>query len=154
MLRYESLIKNTGSDSFSGEERSLQVALHSRGRSIGACIGVCYLLHGLILALFCGPLSHPQETRQQKADLSSDPELQKGIALARKGDFKSAEQAFEKALTLHPLDARVLTGLGQVQEQLGRLAESVETFRKVIEIDPLSSEAHENLGIALLGNSQ
>ena len=125
------------------------MAPHSRGQSIGACIRVCYLLPGLILAFFCGPLSHPQEARQQKADLSSDPELQKGIALARKGDFKSAEEAFEKTVTLHPLDARVLTALGQVQEQLGRLPESVETFRKVVELDPLSAEAHENLGIAL-----
>jgi tetratricopeptide (TPR) repeat protein len=36
-----------------------------------------------------------------------------------------------------------------VQEQLGELPESIETFRKVIELDPRSPEAHENLGIAL-----
>lgn len=130
------------------------MALHSRGRSICAFIRLCCPLLGLILVLFSGPLSRPQEMRHQKADLSSDPELQKGIALARKGDFESAEEAFKQAVTLHPRDALVLTAFGQVQEQLGRLAESVETFRKVIEIDPLSSEAHENLGIALLGNSQ
>jgi tetratricopeptide (TPR) repeat protein len=125
------------------------VALYSRGQSKGACIRLCCLLPGLILASLSGSLSHSQETRQQKDDLSSGLELEKGIALARKGDFKSAEVAFEQAVTLHPRDARVLTALGQVQEQLGRLPESVETFRKVIELDPLSAEAHENLGIAL-----
>ena len=75
--------------------------------------------------------------------------MQRGIALAQKGDFKKAEEAFEQAVALHPRDARALTALGQVQEQLGKLPESIETFRKVIELDPLSADAHENLGIAL-----
>lgn len=103
----------------------------------------------MILASFGSSLPCSQEKRAQKADLSSDPELQKGIALAQKGDFKKAQEAFEQAVTLHPSDARALTALGQVQEQLGELSESIETFRKVIELDPLSPEAHENLGIAL-----
>jgi tetratricopeptide (TPR) repeat protein len=103
----------------------------------------------LILALFSGSLSRSQETRSQKSDLSSNPDLQQGIVLAQKGDFEKAEEAFEKAVTLHPQDARALTALGQVQEQLGKLPESIVTFRKVIELDPLSADAHENLGIAL-----
>ena len=131
------------------EEWGLQVALPGRGQSIGACIGLYCLLAGLILALFSGSLSRSQETRQQKDDPSSSPELQRGIALAQKGDFKKAEEAFEQAVTLHPSDARALTALGQVQEQLGKLPESIETFRKVIELDPRSADAHENLGIAL-----
>ena len=138
-----------GDVSNSGEERSLQVALQGREHSIGHCIRLCYLLTSLILASFGSTLSCSQEKRAQKADLSSGPELQKGIALAQKGDFKKAEEAFEQAVTLHPRDARALTALGQVQEQLGELPESIETFRKVIELDPLSPEAHENLGIAL-----
>ena len=125
------------------------MALQSRGQSIGACIRLCCLLASLILALFSGSLSRSQEARLQKDDLSSSPELQRGIALARKGDFKKAEEAFEQAVALHPRDARSLTALGQVQEQLGKLPESVETFRNVIELDPLSADAHENLGIAL-----
>ena len=125
------------------------MALHNRGQSIGACVRLSCLLPGLILASSSDSLSRSQEMRQQKADPSSGPELQRGIALAQKGDFKKAEEAFEQAVALHPRDARALTALGQVQEQLGKLPESVETFHKVIELDPLSSEAHENLGIAL-----
>jgi tetratricopeptide (TPR) repeat protein len=105
-------------------------------------------LASLILALFAGSLSRSQETSQQKDDVSSSPELQRGIALAQKGDFKQAEETFEQAVALHPRDARALTALGQVQEQLGKLPESIETFRKVIELDPRSADAHENLGIA------
>jgi tetratricopeptide (TPR) repeat protein len=130
------------------------VALHSRGQSIGACIGHYFLLASLILALCSGSLSHSQERRQQKDDLSSSPELQRGIALAQKGDFKRAEEAFEQAVTLHPRDARALTALGQVQEQLGKLPEAIETFRKVVELDPRSADAHENLGIALGDRSE
>jgi len=116
-------------------------------------MGSYYLLASLILALFSGFLSHSQETRHQKVDLSSDPELQRGISLARKGDFKKAEEAFEQAVALHPDDPRTLTALGEVQAQLGRLPESIETFRKVIELDPLSASAHENLGIAFADGS-
>jgi tetratricopeptide (TPR) repeat protein len=138
-----------GSESFSCEEWGLRVALPGRGQPIGPCIGLYCLLASLILAIFSGSLSRSQETRQQKDELSASPELQRGIALAQKGDFKKAEEAFEQAVTLHPRDARTLTALGQVQEQLGKLPESIETFRKVIELDPRSADAHENLGIAL-----
>ena len=123
--------------------------LHSRGQSIGACIGLYSLLASLILVIFSGSLSRSQEARQQKDGLSASPELQRGIALAQKGDFKRAEEAFEQAVTLHPRDARALTALGQVQEQLGKLPESIAIFRKVIELDPRSADAHENLGISL-----
>ena len=141
--------QGAGSESFSREERSLQVPLLSRGQSIGACIGRYCLLASLILVIFAGSLSRSQETPEQKDGLSASPELQRGIALAQKGDFKKAEEAFEQAVTLHPRDARSLTALGQVQEQLGKLPESIETFRKVIELDPSSADAHGNLGIAL-----
>ncbi len=127
--------------------------LHSRGQSIGACIGLYFPLAGLILALCSASLLRSQETPQQKDHLSSSPELQRGIALAQKGDFKKAEEAFEQAVILHPRDARALTALGQAQEQLGKLPESIETFRKVIELDPRSADAHENLGIALADRS-
>ena len=138
-----------GSELFSREEWGLQVALPSRGQSRAKCIGLCCLLASLVVALFSSSLSRSQETRQQKDDRSFSPELQRGIALAQKGDFKKAEEAFEQAVALHPRDARSLTALGQVQEQLGKLPESIETFRKVIEFDPSSADAHENLGIAL-----
>ncbi len=125
------------------------MALQSQGTSIGARISFCCLLPTLILASFSGSPFHSQETRQQKAGQSSDPQFQRGIALAQKGDLENAEKAFEQAVALNPSDPRALTALGQVQEQLGKLPESIETFRKVIELDSGSAEAHENLGIAL-----
>lgn len=125
------------------------MALHSRGQSIDESISLYCLLASLILAPFSASLSRSQETRRRNAGLSSGSDLQSGIARTQKGDFKKAEEACEQALNLHPCDARVLTALGQVQEQIGKLPESIETFRKVIELDPHSADAHENLGIAL-----
>src|SRR3984957_8398543 len=115
-----------------------------QSRSVNRCCGRYCLWAGLLLALFfSGSLSRAQATRQQNDDLSSGPELQQGIALAQKGDFQKAEEAFEQAVALHPSDARALTALGEVQEQLGKLPESIETFGKVIALDPRSADAHE-----------
>jgi tetratricopeptide (TPR) repeat protein len=100
-------------------------------------------------ASLSGSASQSQQTRQSQADQASDPMLEKGIALARKGDFKQAEEAFQQAVTNQPNDPRALTALGQVQEQLGKTPDSIETFSKVIALDPRSSDAHVNLGIAL-----
>ena len=125
------------------------MTIHCRGQATHAHMSLRLLLPCLILVSLPCSLSRSQETRLRDPGKSSSPELERGIALARKGDFKKAEQAFEQAVTLHPGDARALTALGQVQEQLGQLPESIETFNKVIDLDPLSAEAHENLGIAL-----
>ncbi len=142
---------NAGAENLSnsGEKRRLQVAFHTRQHSLGSYSRSFGVLTSLILASFVTPQSSPQEKHAVNADLSSGPDLERGIALAQKGDFKKAEEAFEQAVTLHPHDPRALTALGQVQEQLGDLPESIETFRKVIELDPRSPETHENLAIAL-----
>jgi len=130
-------------------ERSFQVELDRRGQANDVWGSLCCLLLGLILASFSGSTSHCQGVRQQEADRTSDPTLDAGIALARKGKFEAAEVAFMQAVALHPNDPRALTALGQVQDQLGKVPDSIETFRKVIALDPQSADAHVNLGIAL-----
>ncbi len=109
---------------------------------------------GLILALSPWPRSHAQDRQSSSADGLSTRGLETGIALAQKGDLRGAEGAFERAVRLHPNDARALTALGQVQEQLGKSSESIETFRKVVGLDPNSADAHVNLGIALGDHSE
>jgi tetratricopeptide (TPR) repeat protein len=103
----------------------------------------------VILAAFPWSLSKSQVKQTPGADSSFNERLEAGIALARKGDLKGAEGAFAQAVMVRPQDPRALTALGQVQEQLGKVTESIETFQRVVGIDPLSSEAHVNLGIAL-----
>jgi tetratricopeptide (TPR) repeat protein len=108
----------------------------------------CLWLGLILVSIFLSP-SFCQQASKSKADSASDPALEAGISLAQKGDFTGAEKAFEQVVANHPRDARALTALGQVQDQLGQLSESIENFRKVIVLDPLSPDAHVNLGIAL-----
>jgi len=120
-----------------------------QGECKSASIGHCGISLGLILALSSCCPSHCQDRQSPEVDRPSNPGLKAGVDLAQKGDLKGAEEAFEREVTLHPKDPRALTALGQVQEQQGKLLESIATFRKVIELDPLSADAHVNLGIAL-----
>jgi len=134
--------------------KGFQMANVGRWHSKIACTGNCGIWLGLILALSsCSP-SHAQDRQSSRAKGASNQGLETGIVLAQKGDLKGAEEAFERAVMLHPTDARALTALGQVQEQLGKLSESIETFRKVIGLDPLSADAYVNLGIALGDHSE
>ena len=78
------------------------MAHQSRQSSIRSCC----LLAGLILASFPSSFSCIQEQQPEKADLSSGPESQRGIAFAQKGDFTKAEEAFEQAVTRSSLSER------------------------------------------------
>jgi tetratricopeptide (TPR) repeat protein len=103
----------------------------------------------MILAALPWSRSQSQVKQAQGTVPSFNESLDAGIVLARKGDLKGAEGVFAQAVMVRPQDPRALTALGQVQEQLGKIPESIETFQRVVGIDPLSSEAHVNLGIAL-----
>jgi tetratricopeptide (TPR) repeat protein len=75
--------------------------------------------------------------------------LNLGLMLARKDQFADAE----KELLMAPPTVRSLTGLGMVPTRLGK-PEAIETFRKVMSLDPGSAEARLNLGIALADNEK
>ena len=101
---------------------------------------------GVILVLSSCSMSHAQDRPSSTSDRSSPTDkLETGIALARKGDLKGAEEAFERAVVIQPKDARALTALGQVQEQEGKLPDSIAIFHKVIGLDPPLPDAHVNL---------
>jgi len=75
--------------------------------------------------------------------------LNLGLILASEDRFAEAEIAIQNTLRIAPKHVPALTALGIVEVRLGHRDLSVETFRKVIALDPGSSEAHLNLGIAL-----
>ena len=72
------------------------------------------------------------------------------LILAGRGDLQEARKDLETALSAEPGNIKALTALGMVQGRLGEAA-AVETFRKVVKLDPKSPEAHLNLGIAIAG---
>ncbi|MES1261444.1 MAG: tetratricopeptide repeat protein, partial [Acidobacteriota bacterium] len=73
-----------------------------------------------------------------------DAHLNLGLIMAGKGQLGDAE----KELLLAPPSVRALTGLGMVQTRLGK-ADAIDTFRRVVALEPSSAEARLNLGIAL-----
>jgi tetratricopeptide (TPR) repeat protein len=105
----------------------------------------CFVLLAVALAI-CSAGS-PQSGEQSSVQRTFNESLQRGVSAAQNGNLRAAEEAFHYAVSLRPRDPFALTALGQVEEQLGKYAESVHTFREVIAIDPASPEAHVNLAI-------
>ena len=70
------------------------------------------------------------------------------LILAGRKEYPEARRQLSAAIALEPKNIKALTALGMIQEQTGdELA--IESFRKVVELDPNVPESHLNLGIAL-----
>eukprot|EP00747_Dinoflagellata_sp_TGD_P169196 gnl/TRDRNA2_/TRDRNA2_197514_c0_seq1.p1 gnl/TRDRNA2_/TRDRNA2_197514_c0~~gnl/TRDRNA2_/TRDRNA2_197514_c0_seq1.p1 ORF type:complete len:429 (-),score=77.43 gnl/TRDRNA2_/TRDRNA2_197514_c0_seq1:52-1338(-) len=89
-----------------------------------------------------------------------------GVVAAKTDDAELAEQSFRRAVTLDPLDASSLTGLGAVLLQRGRLAaalgfaglnsgsspqsaEAESVLRAAIALEPAGAESYHNLALVL-----
>ncbi|MGH7390105.1 MAG: tetratricopeptide repeat protein [Candidatus Rokuibacteriota bacterium] len=70
-----------------------------------------------------------------------------GEALAAKGDIDGAVNAYQKALTFNPVNPRVHVALGKIYYvEKGLYYESVNAYKKAIELDARSVEARMGLG--------
>ncbi len=69
--------------------------------------------------------------------------------LMDKGDYRAAIPEFQKALKIHPDDARTHSKLGVALARVGRFDEAVVECRKAAELDPADPEAYLSLGISL-----
>jgi TolB-like protein/Flp pilus assembly protein TadD len=61
-------------------------------------------------------------------------------------DWQGADEAMQRALALAPENVESLRGASALAAALGRLDESIELNRRVIELDPLNRGAHIRLG--------
>ena len=75
--------------------------------------------------------------------------LQRGVALAMKGRFDDAEDAFDRATALAPEESLPSTALGLILMQQDRLPEAVKVLRKRSERAPDDYLVHWFLGEAL-----
>jgi Tfp pilus assembly protein PilF len=75
------------------------------------------------------------------------------LILAGRGDFTAARQELERGLEKDSGNVKALTALGMIEGKTNDPA-AVDTFRKVVTLDPTSAEAHLNLGIALADRHQ
>jgi TolB-like protein/class 3 adenylate cyclase/Flp pilus assembly protein TadD len=70
------------------------------------------------------------------------------IKMLHDWDWNGAEESYRRALALNAGDASVLRGAGSLARILGRLDDSIQLYRRAIEIEPVGG--HKNLGLALL----
>jgi predicted O-linked N-acetylglucosamine transferase (SPINDLY family) len=84
-------------------------------------------------------------------ELLSDPQIccQQGERLLKQQKPEIALQFFQKAVALDSKSARGWFGQGMALSDQGEYAESLEYFRKVIELDPGLAIAHANLARSL-----
>jgi len=80
-----------------------------------------------------------------------------GIAYMYKGDFRKAQGAFERALTLGEDDSAVYRNLGELflnefveNKAPGAYQKSLDAFKKALAANPRDALAHYGLGVALL----
>jgi tetratricopeptide (TPR) repeat protein len=66
-----------------------------------------------------------------------------------KSDWKAAETKLTSWLAAHPTDARALFDAGYVADAQNRLDEAASFYRRAVEANPQSFEAHLSLGLLL-----
>ena len=70
---------------------------------------------------------------------------QLGGIMAAKGDFKAAEENYQKALALQPADSDAKTGLAIALISLNRTGEAISLLENAIKDDPTNIVAHYRL---------
>jgi protein O-GlcNAc transferase len=86
----------------------------------------------------------------KQSKLPSQDTLNKAFAMFQQGEHRKAEALARSVLATNPRHAPLLQFIGILCDNQQRHDEAVALFSKAIQIDPLSSEGHYNLGSALL----
>ena len=98
------------------------------------------------------PALNAQAEDEYKAAIRANPydELswrQLGGILEAKGDYKTAEEDYRKALALQPKDSDARTGLGIVLISLNRTNEAISLLEDAVKDDPTNLVAHYRLSM-------
>ena len=71
-----------------------------------------------------------------------------GVCYDQKGQFKTAQQEYEKALRLDRQNARYMNNLGYSLYLAGNDNEAIKWYRKGLKVTPQDRRLHNNLGMA------
>ncbi len=82
--------------------------------------------------------------------ISTSNGYEKGVALYKKKDYKSAEAAFRDVLSRHPSNDMVHLLLGDVLMQQDKLEDATTEFQELISSAPKNVDAYLKLGTALV----
>jgi len=91
------------------------------------------------------PAATPVDTKPQEV---SELVIAAESAIAS-SDWKTAEAKLNPWLASHPRDARALFDAGYAADAQNRLDEAAEFYRRAVEVNPKSFEAHLSLGLLL-----
>jgi predicted Zn-dependent protease len=80
---------------------------------------------------------------------SISDEVAEAEAAIVKSDWKAAATRLDSWLTTHPADARALFDAGYVADEQNRLIDAAGLYRRAVEANPQSFEAHVELGLLL-----
>ena len=90
----------------------------------------------------------PASARADAAEPVSAQVAEAEAAIA-KSDWKAAEAKLEPWLAAHPGDGRALFDAGYAADAQNRQDDAAELYRRAVEADPTSFEAHVSLGLLL-----
>jgi tetratricopeptide (TPR) repeat protein len=88
-------------------------------------------------------------THHRSASSPVDQLMKEGQDLAAQGRFAEAEVPLKQAAELAPDNYALLTLLGKVEGRVGKHADAIALFRRVVSAQPKTADAHVNLAIAL-----
>src|SRR3984957_16194936 len=124
----------------------------SGGNPSGFCLST---VHVVLLSLALGAGFMPAVAGQSRpanhrpASSQIDQLVKAGQDLAAQGRFAEAEVPLKQAAEFAPENYAVLTLLGKIEGRLGKHADAIVLFRRVVSGQPKSADAHVNLAIAL-----
>jgi tetratricopeptide (TPR) repeat protein len=88
-------------------------------------------------------------TNRRSASSQVDQLMKEGQDLAAQGRFAEAEVPLKQAAELAPENYALLTLLGKIEGRIGKHADAIALFRRVVSGQPKTADAHVNLAIAL-----
>ena len=89
-----------------------------------------------------------EQRRQPPAAASAESEYNHGVRARVAGDWKAAEAAFRRAITLRAAFPEAWNELGYALRQQGRYPESLQAYDEALRLRPAFPEALEYLGEA------
>lgn len=104
------------------------------------------LRFSFFVLLFASLAASAQESAAPQA---LSPELAEAEAAIVKSDWKAAEAKLTPWLAAHPTDARALFDAGYAADAQNRLDDAAGLYRRAVEANPQSFEAHVELGLLL-----
>jgi len=111
------------------------------------------ILSALTLCVFQARLKGEQQAPDAPGTARAAQQISREVAEAEasivKSDWKTAETKLNAWLSAHPADARALFDAGYVADAQGHLDDAAALYRRAVEANPNSFEAHLSLGLLL-----